>query len=242
MHIYIIYCITNKINDKFYIGVHMTKDVNDNYMGSGKLIKRAIEKYGVDNFEKKILHIFTNKRDAYKKEKELVTESLVNNKACYNIKEGGAGGFDHVRAFCETNNHPTFKYIKIYHPITLADKRIPKDKLPEFLDNGWLKGFSPLHKQRLSQGAKAKIQTTEHRSKNSLRKKTGIIFVKENKHKWVLPDEVDNLIQVGWVRLKRNCLVCNTLFEVCSMPNTLCSAECKKQRLKFMAKNKRALP
>jgi hypothetical protein len=240
MHIYIIYCITNKINNKFYIGVHKTKDIDDKYMGSGILIKRAIEKHGVENFNKKILHIFTNEKAAFAKEKELVTESLVTNKLCYNLKEGGRGGFDHIWKKYNPNTYHASKSIKIYHPLTMVDKRVQEDKLSEFLNDGWLRGFSPIHKQKLSIGARAKIQTPEHRAKNSLRKKSRLIYIKHNKHKWVLPDEVDLLVQDGWIRLKRNCLYCNSLFEVDSMPNTLCSTECKRQRLNFMARNNRA--
>lgn len=38
---YYIYRITNKINGKTYIGQHKYKKLNDNYTGSGKLIRRA---------------------------------------------------------------------------------------------------------------------------------------------------------------------------------------------------------
>ena len=50
---YTIYQITNTINDKIYVGKHMTLDLHDGYMGSGTLIKRAIEKYGIDFFKKR---------------------------------------------------------------------------------------------------------------------------------------------------------------------------------------------
>lgn len=52
-HFYIIYKITNKVNQKFYIGIHKTENINDDYYGSGHCIKAAIKKYGID--KKKIL-------------------------------------------------------------------------------------------------------------------------------------------------------------------------------------------
>ncbi len=39
----VVYKITNNINNKEYIGVHRTNKTDDSYMGSGKLILRAIK-------------------------------------------------------------------------------------------------------------------------------------------------------------------------------------------------------
>ena len=91
MH-YTIYKVTNLINGKYYIGKHQTKNLNDGYMGSGKLIKQAIEKNGIENFKKEILHIFDNEEDMNAKEAELV----VINENTYNLCPGGKGGFSYI--------------------------------------------------------------------------------------------------------------------------------------------------
>lgn len=91
-----IYKITNKINDKIYIGKHQTARLDDDYFGSGKHLKRSVEKYGRENFIKEILHVFDNESDMNAKEAELVTYDFCNRNDTYNICEGGKGGWSHV--------------------------------------------------------------------------------------------------------------------------------------------------
>jgi hypothetical protein len=73
---YLIYKITNKIDGKIYIGSHKTKNIDDNYMGSGKYLNHAYKKHGVENFIKEILFVFTNASEMYAKEAEIVNESM----------------------------------------------------------------------------------------------------------------------------------------------------------------------
>ena len=87
--LHIIYKITNILNGKIYIGKHSTTDINDGYMGSGKYIKRAISKYGVENFVKDILFILDSENEAYEMEKKIVNESFIKRIDVYNIIVGG---------------------------------------------------------------------------------------------------------------------------------------------------------
>ena len=56
---YYVYQLINKVNGKIYVGMHATDDMDDGYLGSGKLIRRAVQKYGAENFEKIILFSHT---------------------------------------------------------------------------------------------------------------------------------------------------------------------------------------
>ena len=97
---YYIYRITNKINGKTYIGQHKYKKLNDNYMGSGKLLKLAKKKYGIENFEKEILYSrIQYKETADDVERFAIAKERALGKAEYNIANGGQGGFTGFRDY-----------------------------------------------------------------------------------------------------------------------------------------------
>lgn len=92
---YIVYKIINNVNGKHYYGKHHTKNPFDNYMGSGILILKALEKYGEENFSKIILFDYATDKESSDKELELVPLSSCYpfDKLSYNLKEGGNGGY-----------------------------------------------------------------------------------------------------------------------------------------------------
>ena len=91
-----IYCITNNINGKNYIGqrkcpANKTPEI-DKYMGSGVYLKRSKEKYGIENFSKEILAITEKQENADVLEKVFIKLYRDKGKAEYNIANGGDGG------------------------------------------------------------------------------------------------------------------------------------------------------
>lgn len=96
---YLIYQITNTVNNKIYIGKHITENVDDDYFGSGKYLKRAQKKYGLDKFVKTILFECQNKEEMDLLEKCVVTQEFCDRDDTYNINVGGDGGWSYVNTF-----------------------------------------------------------------------------------------------------------------------------------------------
>lgn len=89
---FIVYKTTNLTNNHYYIGVHKQEDdiSFDGYYGSGVGLKRAIQKYGKQNFNRETLYVFDDVEEAYNKEKELLIP-LYRLDECYNMHPGGRG-------------------------------------------------------------------------------------------------------------------------------------------------------
>ena len=87
-----IYLTTNIINGMRYIGKHYG-ELDDAYLGSGKLLKEDIAKYGKEHFHKSILYISNDDLENSEKEKQFIAlYNAVSNPLFYNIHEGGYGG------------------------------------------------------------------------------------------------------------------------------------------------------
>ena len=101
--LYTVYRTTNLINSKVYIGFHSINNYddiicvesingsifNDGYMGSGKLIKRALQKYGPINFKQSLVFISDDKKEAELLEKEIVNIKWIKSDDNYNVSIGG---------------------------------------------------------------------------------------------------------------------------------------------------------
>lgn len=107
---YLVYQTTNTVNNYIYVGVHITSNLDDGYLGSGKLLARAIAKYGADKFERTILHMCENIDQMFELESQIVNEAFVQRQDTYNIKLGGTGGWDFVN-----KNGLNFTYEKNRH-------------------------------------------------------------------------------------------------------------------------------
>lgn len=89
---YYFYKTTNLINGKYYYG-SSTLERYKNYLGSGKIITRALNKYGKENFKHEKLKFFETREEAFLFEARFLKIFKVSeDKNSYNIKNEGLGG------------------------------------------------------------------------------------------------------------------------------------------------------
>lgn len=103
-YIYKITCIKNQ---RYYIGMHSTDNLNDGYMGGGKRITNSIRKHGKDAHTKEILEYFNDRESLRLRESELINNDLLKDPMCMNLQPGGGGGIisqKHLKDFCEAGN------------------------------------------------------------------------------------------------------------------------------------------
>ena len=165
---YFNYIITNNVNNKQYVGAHSTNNlINDKYLGSGKLIQRAIKKYGKENFTRDVLNRTTTFKEALYNERFLIEmyNTLIPNG--YNISPTGGNG---IYEFTKETKNKIGKKNKIKGRIKIYKNNQNKTIYPEnkqkYFDEGWNLGISEdikekFRNRKLSKETKRKISETE---------------------------------------------------------------------------------
>ena len=107
----------------------MTDVIDDSYLGSGKLLRAAIKKYGKETFYREVIAVFDNAKDMNYLEVRLVRshseETRARMKETYNKIQHQSGS---------TNSQYGLQWI--CHP-ELPDRKIPKS---EPIPDGWQAG------------------------------------------------------------------------------------------------------
>ena len=127
MTYHIIYRTTNIITGNFYIGVHSTKNLDDGYLGSGRVLKRHIRKHGKHNFIKELMFLCETRESAFEKEKEFL-KILKDHELCLNLHSGGTGVEFGTKIDEDTKKLISERKIKFYDT---EEGKIAKAKISE---------------------------------------------------------------------------------------------------------------
>ena len=202
---YTVYKTTNLINSKIYVGLHVTSNLEDDYLGSGSQLKSAIKKYGKENFKREYIKICNSPEEMYELEADIVNEDFVKRSDTYNMKTGGTGSWYHVNVNKEAKHESSSRGGKIR---ARRDDNPFKD--PEFQKTvEWTR--APDRMRML--GQKANTPEVNEKRKNTFKKikhqagnansQFGRIWISNVLTKEVKRITISDTIPEGWVRGKK---------------------------------------
>lgn len=165
---YFTYQTKNLINGKTYIGARSTNKIDDGYFGSGVLLKKAIKKYGKENFERQILCFFETREEMWKEEEFLITEDWIKDNSNYNIKGGGLGGLrsqEAIEKFIEMRRNMPPPSLEVKLKISKALKG--SKRTPEAIRNSAVGNIGRKHstvtRKLMSEKAKGRVFSETHK-------------------------------------------------------------------------------
>ena len=203
-----IYKTTNLKNDKYYVGMHSTNNLNDGYMGSGKQLKRSLNKHGKENFKFEILEFLPNRISLAKKEKYLVNEGLLKDSLCMNLMIGGEGGFINE----EVQKKRSISANKKLNYLLSNDEKFREDWLKKvsfglkkaYKDGkhiGWKYSYDWVGKHHSEETKKKMSDTKKGMYDGELHPQYGSCWITKNGvNKKIKKEEIDFFINDGWVR------------------------------------------
>lgn len=158
-----IYCITNLVNGKTYIGQRTLAEgrtfETDTYRGSGKLLKQAYERYGKENFERTcIIQGNFTKEQLNRFEKCAIRIQRFLGKAEYNIADGGQGWSEGMRFAHKMSMTPEHNR-KTSEALRERWKNIPQEERSKI-------AFGGVHKTKGTTGFKFSVEQRQKLSES----------------------------------------------------------------------------
>ena len=212
-----IYKTTCIITKRYYYGMHSTDNIDDGYLGSGKLLSRSLKKYGVENHRKEILLYCPSRAELCRSERQIVNESLLSDPLCMNLKIGGdGGGQSGIKRSSVTRKRMQSARRKLIAsgwkmPDTSINKMRSKlqgrrhtdetkHKMSKARKGRGMPPFSDEHKAKLSAARRKRVITDETRSRISASMRNN-----PNNHGWKL-SPTSRAKQVDSVRAALTCV------------------------------------
>ena len=187
--------------------------------GSGKLLKAAIKKYGIENFLKEILFECKDESEMNQKEAEIVNNEFISRLDTYNLQLGGGGGWNY---FNKNNFNKGYKllenheYAKKFSDLGRTKIKEIKEKNPAYYakikliwTNALFKGLGDrlghtFDGRHHTEEAKKKIgQINSIKQKGKLNSQFGKCWIynpKEKISKSIKKTELNEWLNKGWIK------------------------------------------
>jgi len=180
-----VYIITNKVNNKQYIGVtnNSLQERWKSHLYDSNVISKAIKKYGKENFSIEAIHECESMDEAYTLEPKFIIEHKTKYPNGYNISSGGKGSQVGKRK-------PTPEHVK--------------QKISESIKkNPWWLNASEEQKEKCRESWRAHNQSRIGQKRgtynNGLFKKT--VWINNGEQRKRVPEsDINDWISKGWMR------------------------------------------
>lgn len=202
---YFLYRTTNLLNNKYYLGMHSTRKLKDGYLGSGKILRRSINKYGQDNFKMEILYFFNSRSEMVYEENRLINEQILKDPLCMNIRIGGFGGFtkeEQIKNAIKSNLKQ--KYLKENNEEWVLKKfENQSNSQKKTYENGREKSYfydwnGKKHKEETKIKISEKLKLSSKGESNS---QFGTCWItKDNENKKIKKEELEDYLKYGWIK------------------------------------------
>ena len=201
---WLIYKIT--INEYTYIGQHKYFNENDNYFGSGTVLKRCQNKYNTKGVKEILVKDITSQQEANKLEKEFINKDREENSNNINIADGGYQ--------CEDAKPRVvnYRYNNYWNTLSEEQKQAKRVKLSKGAKEFWntlseeerkefikrrieRKDYNPSEdvKSKISNSVKEHYNTLSDEEKDNLQSKA-----KESQNN-KRQEEIDKIHQMGFI-------------------------------------------
>ncbi len=201
-----LYKTTNLINNKYYYGMHSTYKLDDGYLGSGKILRYSIRKYGKENFNIEILEFYNSREELINGEIKLITELHINDILCMNLKNGGLGGIideDHHRKMKEGASKWMNRQWESEEWVIKFKKQTSLNNTNQY-QNGTRERryFFDWNGKEHSEQTKSKIgESNSIKQKGELNSQYGSCWItKDGENKKIKKEELDNFLSNGWIK------------------------------------------
>ena len=143
-----IYKTTCLITGRYYYGMHSTDDLEDNYLGSGKILGYSIKKYGKESHIREVFETLPDRKSLVLREAEIVDKGKLNDPLCINLILGSGG---------DNNVSKGFRSMKHCEAISTALRGKRRPNISKSLKG---KKLSDSHKEAISKGGIGKKKST----------------------------------------------------------------------------------
>ena len=208
-----LYKITNTKNNRYYIGMHSTSNLEDGYMGGGTRIRNSIRYHGKEVHQKEILEFFDNRVSLANAEKQMVNEHLISDEMCMNLAIGGIGGSgcftqEQLSAGAKVTNEKIWKDPLYREKISkVAAKTMNKlwsdpDKSKHLLESAAKAFKDKTHTiESKKKMGEAKLKSGSQKgNKNSQAGKSWVYNEELQNNKSIKKEELDSHLSKGWTK------------------------------------------